>query len=67
MNRAPEPARDGGRRGLEGPEGLMRDIGILEEGVGGRMEDADEAADVPDEGSLSEVPLLLYMGPGKVK
>lgn len=54
VNRAPEPARDGGRRGPEDPEPLIRDRDTLVEGVGGRMEDEDEAAE-QEAGGLTEV------------
>lgn len=51
MNRVPELARDGGRRGPEDAEPLA-------EGVGGRMEDEDDATAEADEGGLTGVLLL---------
>lgn len=57
MNKAPELARDGGRRGPEDPEGL-KGSDTLVEGVGGRMEDEEDAIDEADEGGLTGVLLL---------
>lgn len=51
MNRAPELARDGGRRGPEVAWTLV-------EGVGGRMEDVEVATAEADEGGLTGVLLL---------
>lgn len=51
MNRVPELARDGGRRGPE-------DAGPLVEGVGGRMEDEEDATAEADKGGLTGVLLL---------
>lgn len=51
MNRAPEFARDGGRRG---PEAAW----TLAEGVGGRMEDVEVATAEAEEGGLTGVLLL---------
>lgn len=51
MNRAPELAREGGRRGPEV-------AGTLVEGVGGRMEDEEVATAEADEGGLTGVLLL---------
>jgi hypothetical protein len=39
----------------------MRDSDTLAEGVGGRMEDEEEAADEADNSGLAEVVLLLLM------
>lgn len=50
-NRFPELARDGGRRGPEDAEPLA-------EGVGGRMEDEEDATVEADEGGLTGVLLL---------
>lgn len=58
MNRAPELARDGGRRGPEDTEPLMKESDTLVEGVGGRMEDEEDATDEADEGGLTGVLLL---------
>lgn len=52
---APELVRDGGRRGPEDPEPLMKDREKLAEGVGGRMEDAEDATDEADDGGLPGV------------
>lgn len=41
----PEPARDGGRMGPDDPGRRRRGMDILVEGVGGRMLEAEEAAD----------------------
>lgn len=54
VNSAPELVLDGGRRGPEDPEPLLK-----EEGVGGRMEDDEDATDEVDEGGLTGVLLLL--------
>lgn len=51
VNRAPELAREGGRRGPEV-------AGTLVEGVGGRMEDEEVATAEADEGGLTGVLLL---------
>lgn len=56
--RAPELARDGGRRGPEDPEPLMYDRDTLVDGVGGRMEDEEDATDEADDGGLTGVLLL---------
>lgn len=54
-NRFPELARDGGRRGPEDAEPLV-------EGVGGRMEDEEDATVEADEGGLTGVLLLRQKG-----
>lgn len=51
VNRVAELVRDGGRRGPEDAE-------ILVEGVGGRMEDEEDATAEVDEGGLTGVLLL---------
>lgn len=51
VNKFPELARDGGRRGPEDAEPLV-------EGVGGRMEDEEDATAEADEGGLTGVLLL---------
>lgn len=53
---APEPAREGGRRDTDDPGPLIRDIDILEEGVGGRIDNEEEAAE--EDGGLTDVPFL---------
>lgn len=58
VNRAPELARDGGLRGPEDPEPLKKGSGTLVEGVGGRIEDEEDATDEADEGGLTGVLLL---------
>lgn len=51
MNKAPELARDGGRRGPDVAWTLV-------EGVGGRMEDVEVVTAEADEGGLTGVLLL---------
>lgn len=51
-----EPEREGGRRDPDDPGPLMRDIDIPVEGVGGRIDDNEEAAE--EDWGLTEVPFL---------
>lgn len=61
MNRAPALARDVGRRGPEDPDPRMKGRETLVDGVGGRMEDREDATDEAEDGGLTGVLLLLLM------